>query len=297
MDIKDFSSGNFFVTGELGSGKTLFAMQLIREYMRAGRPVATNVDVFLDEMMLPESKKVITRLPDKPAIRHFEQLGASYDLADGYDEDKFGLIVLDECLTWLNTRGYNDKERPQVVNFFLHARKKGWNVCFILQSIDYADKQVVDTLLTYHVTCVKVGKFKAPFIGKLFNIRLPKGTMATIHAGRAGATSIKFGREIYRGSDLYKCYNTAQVFNDGKVYNPKIDDFIDTRANATLLSAWHLKGRYLEQSPLAEIDFKQLFDKFLYVLFTKYIRAGVILLFRFFTVGDLRRQAWALNVL
>ena len=49
-DLNELSSGNLFVTGELGSGKTMYAVQMIRSYMLAGRPVCTNLNIFLDEM-------------------------------------------------------------------------------------------------------------------------------------------------------------------------------------------------------------------------------------------------------
>jgi len=106
VDIGDFSAGNLFVTGELGSGKTMYSIMLIREYLRAGRPVVTNLDIYLDEMFPLDDKKTLTRIPDKPTREHFDQLGDAYKVSAGYDETKFGLIVLDECLTWLNSRGH-----------------------------------------------------------------------------------------------------------------------------------------------------------------------------------------------
>jgi hypothetical protein len=289
MDIDDFSSGNFFVQGELGAGKTMFSVMLIKEYMAAGRPVATNLDIFLENMMLPESKKTLIRLPDKPSVHHLEQLGTAYDLSEGYDESKFGLIVLDECLTWLNTRGYNDKERPAVVDWFLHARKKGWNICFLLQHIDFADKQIVDTLLTYHVVCRKLAKYRVPIVGKLFGLRLPKGTMANIYSGKSN-TKMLFGREFYRGTDLYNCYNTAQVFQSGFVMS-KDGHMIDMRGNSTVLSAWHLKGRYSGGDKVFS-DFD--WNRFLKWIGYNVLRPLVIWIYRF--VPRYFKQAWQIDL-
>lgn len=240
-DITDLAAGNLFITGELGSGKTMYAVKLIQEYLRAGRPVVTNLDLNLDKMMTIESEATAIRLPDKPTRKHFDDLGDSYDVKSGYDESKFGLIVLDECLTWLNSRGWQDKERSGVLDWFLHARKHGWNVAFIMQSADYCDPQLRETLLTYHISCRKMGKYRIPFVGKLFGLRMPKGTLATIMAGY-GTNAINHDRELYRGTDLYAAYNTGQVFTSG--FELMGDHFFDMRASYTMLSAWHLKGRY-----------------------------------------------------
>ena len=102
-------------------------------------------------------------MPDKPTRKHFDALGDAYPMKDDkgrdvYDESRFGLIVLDECLTWLNSRGWQDKERQGVLDWFLHARKHGWNIIFLMQSADYCDPQLRETLLTYHVSCRKMGK-------------------------------------------------------------------------------------------------------------------------------------------
>lgn len=240
-DITDLAAGNLFITGELGSGKTMYAVKLIQEYLRAGRPVVTNLDLFIDEMMPIESEATAIRLPDKPTRKHFDELGDAYSVKDGYNEQKFGLIVLDECLTWLNSRGWQDKERAGVLDWFLHARKHGWNVAFIMQSADYCDPQLRETLLTYHVSCRKMGKYRIPIIGKAFGMRMPKGTLATITAGY-GSNSIAHDRELYRGTDLYAAYNTGQVFTSG--FELLGDQFVDMRSSYTMLSAWHLKGRY-----------------------------------------------------
>jgi len=241
-DIDSLAAGNIFVTGELGAGKTMWAVKLIREYLKAGRRVVTNLNLNLDNMMPPDSKTNVTRLPDKPIRSHFDQLGDAYAVGQ-YDERKFGLIVLDECLTWLNSRGWQDRERAGVLDWFLHARKHGWNVVFLLQSLDHCDPQLRETLLTYHVSCRKMGKYRVPIVGKLFGLRMPKGTLATITAGY-GSNAINHDREMYRGADLYDAYDTRQVFTPG--YELVGNVLLDMRASYTMLSAWHLKGRYIE---------------------------------------------------
>jgi len=199
-------------------------------------------------MMSEKSKATAIRLPDKPTSVHLDQLGDAYPMLDDkgreqYDENRFGLIVMDECLTWLNSRSWQDKERAATLNWFLHSRKHGWNLVFLLQSADYCDPQARETLLTYHVSCRKMGKYKVPFVGKLFNLRMPRSTLATITAGY-GSNAIVHDREPYIGSDLYTAYRTRQIFQSG--IELLQGDMIDMRAPYTMLSAWHLKGRYAQ---------------------------------------------------
>lgn len=269
-DINELSAGNLFVTGELGSGKTMFAVKLIQEYLRAGRPVVTNLDLYLDEMLASDNERTAHRMPDKPTREHFDQLGDAYDVKAGYDENKFGLIVLDECLTWLNSRGWQDKERAKVLDWFLHARKHGWNVAFIMQSADYCDPQLRETLLTYHISCRKMGKYRIPIIGKVFGLRMPKGTLATITAGY-GTNAIDHDKELYRGSDLYAAYKTGQVFESGmELIN---NNFVDMRAPYSILSAWHLKGRYeIKQAPETPKTIKSLVHGIAVVLSWSFLR-------------------------
>ena len=219
----------------------MFAMRTIQEYLEAGKPVATNLNLYLDKMLPEHSKSVSVRIPDKPTREHLDALGSAYDVKAGYDENKFGLLVLDECLTWLNSRGWQDKERSKVLDWFLHARKLGWNIIFLLQNLAHCDAQLREALLTYHVSCRKLGKYKIPIIGTITGLKLPKGTMATVYAG-SGSEGIIQSRDLYRGADLFEAYDTAQLFTNGMEILG--NDFVDMRASYSYLSPWHLKGRY-----------------------------------------------------
>jgi len=297
MILDDFAAGNLFVTGELGAGKTMWAVKLIREYLQAGRPVATNLNLYLDEMMPLDSKASVIRIPDKPLRQHFDQLGDAYPCTsdDEYDESKFGLIVLDECLIWLNSRGWQDKERAPVLDWFLHARKHGWNVVFLLQNADFADPQARETLLTYHVSCRKMGKYRVPLVGKVLGLRLPKGTLATIYSGY-GADAITHDREMYRGSDLYRAYQTRQVFRNG--YEFVGGQLIDMRAPYSMLSSWHTKGRYLVAAePPQAVRVADLLQSASSLIGWKVFRPlALILIFPFFPVAVfdyiLSKQKW-----
>jgi hypothetical protein len=230
----------YFVTGKLGSGKSLACVSKIRDYLSAGRRVATNLDLYLDEMF-SYCKESAIRLPDKPRASDLDALGDGYlsDDPRDNDESRYGLIVLDECGTWLNSREWNDKERRKLIDWFLHARKHRWDVMFLIQDVESCDAQIVRSLCEHLVVCRRMDRFKVMGIG------LPKVHIANVYYGRS--TEVRVERWTYKGADLYRAYDTRQVFRDGVEYLDQGP--VDMRAPYTMLSAWHLKGRYLPPLP------------------------------------------------
>lgn len=235
---------NWFVTGETGNGKTLFAVRMIQDYLEQGRRVATNLDIHVEHMLHEDSKMTLTRLPDKPNVQHLNDMGIGYPMSEKYNEKKFGLLVLDECLTWLNSRNWQDKERMQVLQWFLHSRKRRWDIVFILQKAEFVDPQVRDNLLSYHVKTFRLDRMKIPIIGKILPIKMPRCSLAVTFAGY-GPGAILQDREIYKGHDLFQAYDTEQIFSDAIEYLGKDgSQAVDMRASYTVLSPWHIKGRY-----------------------------------------------------
>lgn len=231
----------YFVTGKLGSGKSLVSVGKIRDYLAAGRRVATNLDIW-PEAMFTNSKQSITRLPDKPRVQDMNELGNGYESENPRDNDesRYGLIVLDECGTWLNSREWNDKGRRQLIDWFLHARKKRWDIIFLIQDIEACDGQIVRALGEHVVICRRMDKYRVPFI----KLRLPRFHVASVYYGRPDRANF-VERWVYRGSDMFNAYDTRQIFNDGVEF---LDSGpVDMRASYSVLSAWHLKGRYLKQ--------------------------------------------------
>lgn len=229
----------YFVTGKLGSGKSLVATGKIREYMNDNRRVATNLDLYTDAIYT-QNKVCPTRLPDKPRAEDMEALGKGYEHEDDRhnDESRYGLIVLDECGTWLNSREWNDKGRRKLIDWCLHARKKRWDIIFLIQDIEAIDGQIFRALGEHLVICRRMDKYKVPII----KVKMPRFHVANVYYGRADKAN-HVDRWVYRGLDLYGFYDTMQEFNDGHEYYG--DDLVDMRASYSLLSGWHLKGRYL----------------------------------------------------
>lgn len=233
----------YFVTGKLGAGKTLAAVGRIRDYLWEGRRVATNLDLDLLELTGEDAKQPVIRLPDKPRVQDLELLGRGHD-DDKPDDRKNGLIVLDECLDFLDSRNWRDKERAPVLSWFRHARKHRWDIIFLLQDIESADGQLVRQLCEHFVICRRLDRVR------LMKIRLPRLHIASVHYGQS-ISAPYVERWAYRGTDLFQAYDTEQCFTDQ--HELVGGELVDMRAPYTYLPGWYLKGRYkevVEQVPI-----------------------------------------------
>lgn len=234
---------SYFITGKLGSGKTLVAVGRIFDYLKQGRPVASNIDLHLENYLRPQSKKTYIRIPDKPSAEDMHFLGYGNT---SRDEEKNGLLVLDELGSWFNSRAWQDKARKPLLDWFIHARKYGWDVLLIVQDIDMVDNQLRSMLGEHLVICKRLDRIKVPLIGGLMQSLGFKGTLPKIHSARVlygeSVTDMMVDRWIYRGTDFYNAYDTKQIFT------PDYRHGIFSR-----LSPWHTTGRYLPV-PLSLLD-------------------------------------------
>ncbi|WP_369596491.1 zonular occludens toxin domain-containing protein, partial [Salmonella enterica] len=129
------------------------------------------------------------------------------------------LLVLDECGTWFNSRSWGDKDRQPVIDWFLHARKLGWDIIFLIQDVSIMDKQARLALAEHVVYCRRSDKLNIPFIGSIMNLlsgtrfSLPKIHFGIVKYGD-NVNSITVDKWIYTGKSLYSAYNTKQAFTD-----------------------------------------------------------------------------------
>lgn len=220
----------YVVQGKLGTGKGKYCVGKMQEALRKGLRVATNCDLYMEHLMPEGNRAIAYRVPDKPHAADLDAIG--HGNPDSYDEEKNGVMVLDELGSWLNSRQFQNEHRAALLDWLIHARKKGWDVYLIVQSIDMIDKQVRVGLAEYIVKCIRADKLRlpviGPFMGKLG--KLPRFHMANI--SMADVPGITIDRDWFRGDDLHKSYDTRQVFTEGSC------------GVHSLLSAWHLKGRH-----------------------------------------------------
>lgn len=228
----------YFITGKLGAGKTLGAVGRIGEYLQRNSRVATNLDLYPERFHKKKTRNCsITRLPDKPSASHMFQLGNGYE--GDLNEENNGLIVLDECGTWFNSRTWNDPDRKELIDWFLHARKLRWDIIFIVQDISIVDKQARQTLCEHLVIVRRLDRVSIPFFSfffKLFGMRLtfPKIHVCKVRYGDSEVSPV-VDRWFYRGKNLYDIYDTEQVF------------IASDQGNYSMLTPWHLVGRYLSR--------------------------------------------------
>ena len=233
----------YFVTGKLGSGKTLACIGKLRDYALAGRRIAGNLDLNLDNLMHPKSKVSYTRVPDKPRIEDLEALGLG---SEDYDESTFGALVLDECGTWFNARNWNDKARKPIMDWFRHARKHGWDLYFLVQDISNVDSQARTSLCEHLVVCRRLDRLPVPglrLLSRLLGVKimLPKIHVASVYYGDCPSSSMKVDRWVYRGRDFYEAYDTRQCFTDG-LEDMGQSELTDMRATYTVLPPFVTNG-------------------------------------------------------
>jgi len=222
----------YFVTGTLGSGKSLCAVGRIRDYLAAGRPVATNMDIYPWALMPPYHRGTVHRLPDWPTAPDIEALP---NVCNPREEKKFGALVLDEAGMFLSSRAWNERGREQFVTWLRNARKKGWDVYLIVQDVDSLDKQVRDALEEHVVKCWRMDRWMMPFVGRavksLTGIELK---MPRIHVAAVRYADMLVERWWYNGRDIQDGYDTGQVLQR------------QSTGAHSILSAWHVKGRYVD---------------------------------------------------
>lgn len=239
-----------FVEGVRGSGKSKIAVREIRTYLQLGLRVATNLDI-KPEVLAPNAKSFVTRLPDIPRSVDLELLGKAYpeldpDNPDTYDEKKFGLIVIDELLTSFNSRSWNDKDRLAVVSWFVQSRKLGWRVWLLSQDVDAVDKQLRETLLQEIWHC-RSGKnmFSSPIAGKILNLILnpflnviaPYGFhVLNVYNGKRKDKHHLAKTEFFKCYELHSAYKTSQQFTPDLMLN-RAGQMIDMRSTYTVLPA------------------------------------------------------------
>lgn len=227
----------YVVQGKLGTGKTKYCVGKIREALAQGRKVATNLELSLENLCPPDSRATVTRVPDKPRAEDLAVMG--HGNPDSYDEDKNGVLVLDELGSWLNSRQFMDKGRAALVDWLIHARKHGWDVYLIIQHLNMLDRQVRESLAEYVVRTIRADKMRIPIIGTFLGDKW--GRMPRFHIARIGlsdAPGVTVDRDFFRGDDLHDAYDTRQIFKDDP-----------DAACYSMLSAWHLVGRHGEIQP------------------------------------------------
>lgn len=254
--------GNWTVTGELGAGKSILSVGKIREFLLDGKRVASNLDLYLENLLPYWSKQTYVRLMDYPQLEELEALGFG---SESKREKTFGLLALDELSMWLNSHNWNAKGRDEFIVFQRHIRKRHWHTLFIAQDIESIDKQARNALVERVVRAGRTDRIKIPLLGTILRLfgfggNLPQWHIGEVHYGKDPKSRVQ-ERWKYHGQSLWNAYNTDQHFYPGirfetwEQYNlppqpknaPKIQParyHVEIEGCYTVLSPWHTKGRY-----------------------------------------------------
>lgn len=247
-----------FVTGRLGTGKTLVSVGVALQYLKKGRMVATNVDLYPEHFWDPRNRNTrIYRLPDHPSSDDLKSLppgnstlvtGPDGSLIPGpnYDPSANSLLLLDELAQFLNTRSYGDKDRLNIISFLVLLRKRGWDAYFIVQHIDMVDKQIREALAQETGYCRDMSRIPIPILGGLTRrltgrtLTFPKTFRVTFRDGYS-ADGLVIEKKTIPAGNIKRCYNTAQVLDRDYVPSWAINHH-GTAGVHMLLTPWHLVG-------------------------------------------------------
>lgn len=191
----------------MGSGKTLYAVQLAEQYARQGRRVVANFKINLaslfswwERILLRRKVPRVERISAVPSYGELRELGRG-----GKREDVAGLLILDECALLFNARAWQDRERGSVIGWLLHTRKLGWDVIIIVQNAALIDKQIRVAVIEMAINVRRLDKLKL-----LGVIRLPRMHVATERYGTE-PNAVRCAVRMFRGNRYFRAYNTQEM--------------------------------------------------------------------------------------
>lgn len=244
----------YFVYGTLGAGKGIFLSRKMKEYLARGSRVATNVDLF-PENLCPNTEEVISRVPSVFRLEDLDQLGRG---CPEEEKKNLGGLFLDEGVFWLNSRDWNQKGRRELIQKLVMIRKLGWDIYIAVQDPESVDKQALNALGEHFICCTRLDHFRIPLISPIYDfyklIRskgkeqssqiLPHINRASYRRGKSKQGNKPYYNETYRPKDFFGTYDTNQIFEID--YEDYQDRQVDMRSSYTYLSGKTLKEWYTE---------------------------------------------------
>ena len=204
------------ITGNLGGGKSLSAVQFAVDAMSRGYFVCSNITLNQDTIALHYgefTRKLYQHISlDDPLFDPFKLPCGS---PRGSGGKKRVLIILDECAEWVDQ--YSSAKDPRISrlwSWLRHSSKRSQDVFIVVQRPDYLNK-VIRILITRWIWVhdlavyrIPVLKMRFPFCGGLVMRNIFDNMK-----NRIGAVS--FASKSYWG----RFYNTAECLNsDGATY-------------------------------------------------------------------------------
>jgi hypothetical protein len=199
--------------GQPGTGKSTLATGMILDALRDNKHVVSNFAVDAAPACLrPDthlSRGHVEVIPARPSYEELHAIGKGWKTEDDFGrEDRSGLLVLDEVGGWINSRSWNTKDRQLIIDWFLHSRKRGWDIIFIAQHPNLIDKQVREAVVEGYARIRRTDRMSIPFLG----IKLPRMHIAVARYGLE-QNAPKLQSWMYRGGTEQKCFASYALFD------------------------------------------------------------------------------------
>lgn len=218
-------------SGTPGSGKSLHVAEIIYRNMISGQKAVVcnfniNYNVFVNKKRFSKKSYRVDKSPcisidnaDFTVDNLVNYAKAFFTREYDEEDDRYvikegsGLVIIDECQLFFNSRTWQSRERAKWIWFFTQHRKFGYDVILITQFDRLIDRQIRG-VIEYEVTHRRLGNFKA--WGKLveFIARQPVFVCNRCWYCLKGKKDGKISSNFFRGKPIfYRFYNTRKIFS------------------------------------------------------------------------------------
>lgn len=198
-----------FITGVVGSGKTLHAVRLGVDSLKRGQTIVTNVELYPDKIIELVARK-FGLLIGRDQIRVFnpDENPNWETLIPWGDKSCPVLVILDEAQLFYNARDWakTAERSKRLLAFLTQSRKAGVDVIWITQEGENVDKQF-RVLAEWELAISSTDHLPLGFIGKL-----PFRAYVVKHVSAKGRYVV---RKKWWGYDrwLFGLYKTESFLN------------------------------------------------------------------------------------
>jgi len=214
----------YLLIGQPRTGKSTVAIDLaINRYASQGRRVVANFPIDFspacDNPGTLLSRAACRVIPDRPSRIDLDAIGEG-----GPDEERAGLLIIDEAGTWCNARTWQGNDRMEVLDWLTQSGKRYWDVILIAHSVGMLDKQLRESV------CEMVARIRRTDRVRIMGVRLPRVHVAVVRYGTDPQGPI-LERWIYRGSVAHLCYGSYRLFGDAREHYSVLPAMLTKFAN------------------------------------------------------------------
>lgn len=211
------------------TGKSVYSLGVVTDYLFEGRTVITNFPLKQDAVeqftRRKDNRSRVTCCSPRPTSKELFALGEGWHPDYPHNEEKAGLLVIDEAGTWIPARSWNDPDRAEIIKWFTLSGKLGWDVLLLVQHPDLIDSAIRNSCIELFGRVMRTDRVKVPILG----IKLPRFHVVQMRYGTE-LNAPKAFTKGYRGNSVYKFFDTHFKFEDfapfsfWRAYEPIVGD-------------------------------------------------------------------------